>query len=83
MLVAIAQFSFVGIAVHYVLPVLWTTSRFHTLGPMGEWAWRYVVRQVLALVDMATSRAGHWPLLPTVSAGRLARVCQLVCSWRH
>jgi len=34
--VALARSSFGGVAILYVLPVLWMTSCFHTTGPMGQ-----------------------------------------------
>ena len=34
-IVAMAQFSDDS-AIHYVLPVLWMTTRFHTMGPIGQ-----------------------------------------------
>jgi len=34
--VALARSSFDGIAVRYLLPVLWMTSCFHNMGPMGR-----------------------------------------------
>jgi len=34
--VAVARSSSDGILIHYVLPVLWMTSRFHTMGSVGS-----------------------------------------------
>jgi len=37
LLVAVGRFSSGGVAICYVLPVLWMTSCFHTTGPMGRY----------------------------------------------
>jgi len=34
--VAVARSSSDGVAIRCVLPVLWMTSCFHTVGPMGQ-----------------------------------------------
>jgi len=33
---AVAQFFSDGFAIRCVFPVLWVTSRFHTMGPIGQ-----------------------------------------------
>jgi len=33
---AVAPFSSGGAEICYVLPVLWMTSSFHTMGPIGQ-----------------------------------------------
>jgi len=49
--VAVARSSSDGVTIRYVLPVLWMTACFHTMGPMGknqarrrEEVWRLAVR---------------------------------------
>jgi len=34
--VAVAQFSSDDVAIRYILPVLWMTSCFYTMGPVGR-----------------------------------------------
>jgi len=43
LLVAMARSSSDGVAIRQVLPVLWMTSRFPSMGPVGQnSAWRYI-----------------------------------------
>jgi len=76
LLVAVARFSSDGVAIRYIL-VLWMTSHFHTMGPMGEQARLCVVCRVTVPVGVAVGRAAHWF---AGSAGRLARAALVV--WR-
>jgi len=47
----------IGVAIRYVLPVMWTTSCFHTMGPVGQnRAHRFEeVRQVAVPVGRQTT----------------------------
>jgi len=61
-----------GIVIRYVLPVLWMTSYFYSMGPMGRRT-GLALCGLLAPVDVATGQvqatATHWLI---GSAGRLA-----------
>jgi len=63
---AVARSSSDGIAIRYLLPVLRMTSCFHTMGPVGGQARRWVVSHV-AVCWLTWSLAGCGPLQHTGS----------------
>jgi len=81
----VAQITSGGVAICYVLPVLWMTSCFHTMGLMGGWTGTPLC-SMLEPVDVAAgwawAAAAHWL---AGLAGRFAGAHQLgwaLAIWR-
>jgi len=55
--VVVARSSSDGVAICYILPVLWMTSYFHTMGPTGGRVRRYAVFRVAVPAGVADGRA--------------------------
>jgi len=79
------------VAIRYELPVLWMTSYFHTMGPMGRikhdvmfkratrWRYQLDVRQLQFFFELVRMWNREWSLLSMVTLFNTRPTCYIIC----